>query len=100
MNKKFWNILPDDLKKSVLEAMQETTQWENDNAVHMNLKQWEEIKGGSTMQISKLTFTERNEWSNAMNPVYSENESIIGRTLIQKVRELQNKFASKQPEIN
>ncbi|BBH18669.1 C4-dicarboxylate-binding protein DctB [Paenibacillus baekrokdamisoli] len=100
MNKKFWSTLPGDLKKSVLEAMQDATQWANDNAIQINQKQWEEMKSGSTMQISKLTAAERMKWMNAMNPVYSDNESIIGRELIQEVRKLQNKYAGKQPEIN
>ncbi|MCS7460729.1 DctP family TRAP transporter solute-binding subunit [Paenibacillus doosanensis] len=92
MNRSFWQKLPRDVQQQIGEAMQETTQWANRNAVLMNEKQLEEIRRESQMQIYTLTPEERAEWMRAWDPIYSQYESAIGPELIKQIRQLQRKY--------
>lgn len=96
MNKSFWNKLPQNQRKAIEEAMQETTAWANRNAVATNRKQWEELKKKSQMDVHVLSLEERNEWQRALEPVYQEVAPYIGKELIEAVNELRSRY-SDQP---
>ncbi|TVY05492.1 DctP family TRAP transporter solute-binding subunit [Paenibacillus cremeus] len=92
MNKDYWDHLPDVLKQQIRAALEETSRWANQNAVQMNEQQLEEIRQRSTIQIHVQTSSERAEWMEALNPIYSQFQRIIGKELIDRIRELQKKY--------
>ena len=90
MNKVFWEKLSADQQKTITQAMQETTIWANQNAIAINLKQWNELQKIGQMNIHILTNEERNEWKQALEPVYEEAQSYIGKELMEAVNELRH----------
>ncbi|WP_345774043.1 DctP family TRAP transporter solute-binding subunit [Paenibacillus sp. H1-7] len=92
MNRDFWQRLPADLQRQIQEAMKETTEWANLNAVRMNEKQLEEMKSESRIQIYTLTPEERMKWMKAWDPIYDQYEPVIGTELIKRIRLLQQKY--------
>lgn len=92
MNKEYWDKLPDDLKVLISEALKETTEWANQNAIKMNVRQLQELRDRSMMQIHTQTAEERQEWMRAWEPIYEEFEGVIGKDIIERIRELQKKY--------
>ncbi|MBE1441660.1 DctP family TRAP transporter solute-binding subunit [Paenibacillus sp. OAS669] len=97
MNRTFWKKLPADIQQQIQEAMEETTEWANQNAILMNQKQLEEIRNESRIQIYTLSLEERKEWMDAWEPIYTQYESYIGTELIKKIRKLQQKYSEYAP---
>ena len=95
MNKAFWEKLSDDQQKVITQAMQEATIWANQNAISLNLKQWDELKKTGQMSVHILTDEERNEWQHALEPVYVEAQSYVGKELIEAVNELRRESVKK-----
>ncbi|WP_372663392.1 DctP family TRAP transporter solute-binding subunit [Cohnella sp.] len=97
MNKSFWEKLPQNQRKAIAEAMQETTAWANQNAISTNRKQWEELIKKNQMGIHILSPEERREWQQTLEPVYQEVEPYIGKELMEAVYELRNRFSDQPP---
>ncbi|CAG7615316.1 C4-dicarboxylate-binding periplasmic protein DctP [Paenibacillus solanacearum] len=91
-NKKYWDKLPESVRKAVKEAIDETSAWANRNAIQMNQAQLDDIRTHSTIQLHLLTSSERAEWMQAWDPLYRQFERTIGRELIEEVRRLQQKY--------
>ncbi|CAG7656527.1 DctP family TRAP transporter solute-binding subunit [Paenibacillus allorhizosphaerae] len=91
-NKKYWDKLPGDVRKILMEAMDETSAWANRNAIQMNKTQLEQIRSHSNIQLHVLTESERAEWMKAWDPLYKQFEKSIGRELIEQIRVLQKKY--------
>lgn len=93
MNKSFWNKLPDDLQRSVREAMNEATVWANQRANQINQMQLEEIEALSPIQIDELTPEQRLEWVNAFSTAADEIAQSVDPVLIELIKDLQHKYA-------
>ncbi|WP_243633304.1 DctP family TRAP transporter solute-binding subunit [Paenibacillus xerothermodurans] len=93
MNRTFWNKLPTDIQAQIRDAMKETTQWANVNAIRLNDRQLEEIRQIPDLEIHTLTDAQRAEWMQAWEPLYREYESVVGRQYIDEIRALQHKYA-------
>jgi C4-dicarboxylate-binding protein DctP len=87
MNKAFWEKLPWDIQSELAEAMRETTEWANRQAVSMNERQLQELKA-TGLQIHQLTPKERQRWEAAFQPIYDHYAPVIGRELMDKIAEL------------
>ncbi|TXK83584.1 DctP family TRAP transporter solute-binding subunit [Paenibacillus sp. N3.4] len=96
MNKAFWEKLSVEQQKAISEAMQESTIWANQNAISLNQKQWDELNKIGQMTVHILTNEERNEWQQALEPVYEEARSYIGKELMDAVNELRHQYAGTQ----
>ncbi|MBD0383343.1 DctP family TRAP transporter solute-binding subunit [Paenibacillus sedimenti] len=92
MNKAFWDKLSAAQQKAVGEAMQEATAWANQNAIHLNSKQLDELKKTGQMDIHVLSDEERAEWEQALEPVYQEARAYVGQELIDAVNELRRHY--------
>ncbi|MDC3423284.1 DctP family TRAP transporter solute-binding subunit [Aquibacillus sp. 3ASR75-11] len=88
MNKDFWNGLPQDIQKSLNEAMEEATDWNLQNALTMNKNALEKIKKKSDIHIHELTREEKESWMKELNPVYEQFEPVIGKELLSKLQSL------------
>jgi len=89
MSKKFWNRLPDNLKKVVLKAMKEATAKERVWAKELNDAQLQKIKEYAKktgkLEIDYLTPQERALWVKKLRAIYPKFYNTIGKDLIEKV---------------
>jgi C4-dicarboxylate-binding protein DctP len=93
MNRTFWEKLPADIQTQIQQAMKETTDWANTNAVRMNDEQLEKIKQESQLEINTLTAEQLTEWKQAWENIYPQYESVIGKDLVGEIRRLQSKYS-------
>ncbi|MBI5751744.1 MAG: TRAP transporter substrate-binding protein [Hydrogenophilales bacterium] len=82
VNKKFWEGLPKDLRATLEQAMQETTEYERVIAQQENDDALAKVKAAGTTEIYVLQLKDRLLWHKALLPVHKEFESIIGKELI------------------
>jgi C4-dicarboxylate-binding protein DctP len=85
VNKKFWDGLPADIRKSLSEAMAESTRYvweiakkENDDAIA-------KIKAAKTTEVYVLPPAEKAAWRKAMLPLYQEYEGVVGKDTLQEI---------------
>ena len=96
VNKKFWDGLPPDIRKSLDEAMAESTKYvwqiakqENDDAVA-------KIKAAKTTEIYVLPPAEKAVWRKAMLPLYQEYEGVVGKDTLQAIEKTVAQSAAKR----
>ncbi|QST00999.1 TRAP transporter substrate-binding protein [Pontibacillus sp. ALD_SL1] len=88
-NDEFWNGLPEDVRKNMKKALDETTKWVRENGQRLNDENLEKIKEDDTLkEIHELTDEEKQAWIEAMNPVYEQFEDEVGSDLIDAVKDL------------
>jgi C4-dicarboxylate-binding protein DctP len=90
MSPTFYNSLPVDLQKIVLEAMNDATKKEREFAEELNNSQMDKIIKYATdnknLKIFKLTPVQRSAWKKSVESIYPEfyDESVIGKKLIEQ----------------
>jgi len=92
MDQQVWNQQTENTKQILLEAMQETTDWNDQNSIKMNEEQLELIKQNSSIEIHELTAKEKRHWMQSLEPVYEEFSEIIGEELVGDLKEFRNRF--------
>ncbi|HET9653457.1 MAG TPA: TRAP transporter substrate-binding protein, partial [Usitatibacter sp.] len=85
VNKKFWESLPADIRKTLEQCMKEATSFANDIAARENNDALEAVKKAGRTQIITLTPEEKRAWKKALIKVHRENESRVGKDLIQSI---------------
>jgi len=85
VNKKFWDGLPADIRTTLEGAMKDATKYANDIAKKENDDALEAVKKSGKTQIITLTAAEKNEMKKALLSVHKENESRVGKDIIQQV---------------
>ena len=95
VNKKFWDGLPPDIRKSLDEAMAESTKYvwriakqENDDALA-------KIKAAKTTEVYVLPPSEKAVWRKAMLPLYQEYEGVVGKDTLQAIEKTVAQSAKK-----
>ncbi len=94
MSKKFWNSLPDDLKKVIKQAMKEATAKEREWAVELDKSQFAKIKEYADktgkLQITVLTPEQIAKWKKAMEVIYPKfyDPKLIGKDLIEAAQKI------------
>ena len=85
VNRKFWDGLPPDIRKSLNEAMAESTRYvwriakqENDDALA-------KIRAAKTTEIYALPPAEKAVWRKAMLPLYQQYEDVVGKETLQAI---------------
>ncbi|MNU76007.1 C4-dicarboxylate-binding periplasmic protein precursor [compost metagenome] len=81
-NTKFWNGLPPDVRSELDKIVVEVTAQVNKQAEQLNQGDKERIIAAKTTEIITLTPEERNQWRDAMKPVWKMFEADIGPDLI------------------
>ena len=81
-NTKFWNGLPEDVRKTLDEVMAEVTVEVNKQAEALNQTSRKRIADAGTSEIITLTPEQRELWREAMRPVWKKFESDIGPDVI------------------
>lgn len=81
-NTQFWNGLPPDVRSELEKITQEVTVEVNKQAEALNQGDKQRIIDAKTSEIIELTPEQRNEWRDAMKPVWKKFEGEIGADLI------------------
>ncbi len=91
-NTKFWNGLPENIRTELSDVMADVSVEVNKQADELNRAARADILKAGTSQIIELTAEQRNEWREAMKPVWKKFENEIGKDLIEAA------VASNQPK--
>src|SRR5215470_3047795 len=81
-NKKFWDGLPADVRAGLDKAMTEATTFSNDIAQKENDEALDAIKKSGKSQVLELTAEQKAAWKKALEPVYTEMTSRVGKDII------------------
>jgi len=81
-NTKFWNGLPADIRTELEAILAEVSIEVNKQAESLNQNDKKRILEAGTTEIVTLTPEQRNEWRDAMRPVWKKFEGEIGADLI------------------
>jgi len=81
-NKRFWDGLPADVRVNLSKAMAEATAFTNEIAQKENDEALDEIKKSGKSQIITLTAAEKAAWRKALEPVYTEMTSRVGKQIL------------------
>ena len=92
MDQKVWDQQTTNTQKILLEAMKETTAWNDHNSIQLNEEQLELIKQHSSIQIHELNNAEKHVWKTELEPVYEELSETIGEELVEEMQELRTRF--------
>jgi C4-dicarboxylate-binding protein DctP len=84
-NKKFWDGLPADIRTTLEGAMKDTTKYANDIAKKENEDALAAVKASGKTEIITLTPQEKDAWKRTLLVVHKENESRIGKDIIEAV---------------
>jgi len=85
VNKKFWDGLPVSIRNTLARAMREATAYEKQIAQRANDDAMEAIRAAGTTEIHTLNPAQQAQWRKAMQPVYSQMESRIGRDTVRAI---------------
>lgn len=84
-NKKFWDGLPTDIRKSLEDAMEQATRYANQIAKVENDNALEAVKKAGKTQVYVPTAQEKVALKKALVKVHGDMESRIGKDLIQSI---------------
>ncbi|MEO5693925.1 MAG: DctP family TRAP transporter solute-binding subunit, partial [Usitatibacter sp.] len=84
-NKKFWDGLPPDIRTTLEGAMKDSTKYADEIAMKENTDALEAVRKSGRTQILMLTPAEKQAWKKALVAVHRENESRIGKDVIEAV---------------
>jgi C4-dicarboxylate-binding protein DctP len=85
VNKKFWDGLPPDIRKSLSEAMAESTKYVWQIAKQENDDALAKIRAAQTTEIYVLPASEKAVWRKAMLPLYQQYEDVVGKDTLQAI---------------
>lgn len=81
-SEEFWNGLPDDLRKEIKAALDESVAYGNKVANDLNESDKQKIIDSGRSQVIYLTPEERTKWVEVMKPVWKKFEGEIGKDVI------------------
>jgi C4-dicarboxylate-binding protein DctP len=82
VNKKFWDGLPDDVRGQLDKAMKEATVYANQISQSENDDALAEMKKSGKTEILPLTPEQTAAWRKALEPVYDDMSSRVGKAVI------------------
>ena len=85
VNKKFWDGMPADIRTILEGAMKDATKYANSISKAENDRALEQIKASGKTQFITLTKAEKDQWRDAVQPVYKDMASRVGQELIDQI---------------
>jgi C4-dicarboxylate-binding protein DctP len=85
VNKKFWDDLPADIRGQLEKAMAEATVYSNEISEKENVESLDDIKKSGKTELITPTAAESAAMRKAMEPLYQEMASRVGKQLIDDV---------------
>lgn len=77
-NTEFWNGLPDDIRDTLTQVMNDVSIEVNKHAAELNEKDKQAIISSGTTEVLYLTPEQREKWRDVMRPVWKKFEDEIG----------------------
>ena len=84
-NKKFWDGLPADVRKSLDEAMTESTRYVREIAQNENDDALAAVRAAKTTEVYTLPESERQVWRKAMLPLHEQYAPAVGKENLQAI---------------
>ncbi|MYN14662.1 DctP family TRAP transporter solute-binding subunit [Pusillimonas sp. TS35] len=81
-NAKWWDGLPEDIRKGLTQAMKEATVYANGEAAKLNKEDRQRIIDAKKAKVQVLSKDDVAAWRKAMEPVWKKFEGDIGKDLI------------------
>jgi C4-dicarboxylate-binding protein DctP len=81
-SKKFWDSLPDDMRQIIKTSLDEAIALGNQVANEKSVSDKQKIIDSGRCEVITITDEERNQWVEAMKPVWKQFEEQIGKDLI------------------
>lgn len=94
INRDFWESLPDDIQELINEAMKEATDWGRRHAIEINDQHARQLRSNQTIDIYTLSTQERDQWKNALQPVYTKTEQKVRDDLMDELYHIQKTYAN------
>ena len=85
-NKKFWDGLPPDIRKTLEEAVAEATQFNNTIAQKENADALAAMKASGKIKLQEPSAAELSAWKQALQPVYKATESRVPQELVTTIQ--------------
>lgn len=85
-NKRFMDSLNEKTKKLVMDGVEAATEKERELAISLNKDAYEKLKERGQVEIYELTDEDRENFREAMQPVYDEYGSAIGEDVIEDAK--------------
>ena len=82
VNKKFWDGMPADIRTQVSQAMDDATKYANSISQSENDDALAEMKKSGKTEIITLTADQKAAWRKALQPVYDDMSSRVGKAVI------------------
>src|SRR6185436_16337978 len=82
VNKRFWEGLPADIRAALSKAMKEATAFTNDIAQKENDDAVDAMRKSGKTEMVELTAEQKAAWRKALDPVYTEMASRVGKETI------------------
>jgi C4-dicarboxylate-binding protein DctP len=84
-NKRFWDGLPGDVRKTLEACMAEATKFANEIAKAENDQALEKVRASGRTEVIALSAAEKAEWRAALVPVHREMAGKIGKDLLESI---------------
>ena len=81
-NKEFWDELPEPVRDIIMDALEDVSEWEWENAHKLNAQKLEELEKCKCIDIYHLSDEERRVWEEAFSPVYDYYKERFGSEYI------------------
>lgn len=85
-NKRFWDALPADARALIEKAMRDASVYEREIAQKDNDDALVQIRASKKTTVYELSEAERKQWQQAMQPVWRQYESVIGKELMAEIQ--------------
>ncbi len=85
-NQKFWENLPDNIRKILDDTLAEVSEWEREYAMYQNEKDLSLIKRRSDIEVYILSKEEREAWKETLMPMYNYFQHKVSEELVNSVR--------------
>ncbi|HEV8645694.1 MAG TPA: TRAP transporter substrate-binding protein [Burkholderiales bacterium] len=85
VNRKFWEVMPGDVRAQLEKAMRETTVYERDIAKKDNEDALALVRVSKKTEVYVLSDAERKRWREALLPVHTKFEQTVGRDNLQAI---------------
>jgi C4-dicarboxylate-binding protein DctP len=79
----FWERLPEDTRTDMAKAANEACDYGNTVAADLNIRDKQKIIESRYSQIIELTPQQRDRWAEAMKPVWTQFQPVIGKEIIE-----------------
>lgn len=87
MNEDFWNSLNEEQQQIIEESLEEISRWQHDQAITINNENLQLLKEAKEIHLFTLSDSERQQWIEALQPIYHSYEKISNKDYLTQLRD-------------